>query len=286
MKKILLTFVLAAIAVASFAQITKQKTIDSGSSGPYKAIAVEEKTLTDFVIYRPSQLKQTVEKAGLLPIIVWANGACMNTSIGHERFLSEIASHGYVIVAIGAMELVPNEHAQQQTPDDELLKALDWITQQAKNEESEYYKMVNLDKIAAAGMSCGGAQAFRVAGDERVKTYMICNAGMGDMTMAGASTRSLAKLNGEIIYIIGGESDIAYQNAILDFDRIDNVPVVFANHKSAGHSGTYAAQFGGSFAQMAIDWLDWHFKNKDNSAIFLENDLSKYPDWTMKAKGF
>jgi hypothetical protein len=57
---------------------------------------------------------------------------------------------------------------------------------------------------------------------------------MGDMTMAGASTKSLENLHGDIIYITGGESDVAYANASLDYERIDNVPVVFAIIKRRG----------------------------------------------------
>ncbi len=32
-------------------------------------------------------------------------------------------------------------------------------------------------------------------------------------------------------------------------------------------------EFGGSFAQMALEWLDWQFKNKDNSDVFLDGNL-------------
>jgi dienelactone hydrolase len=178
------------------------------------------------------------------------------------------------------------ERVHEHTPDDELLKAIDWISKQANTRKSDYYKRVDLDKIAAGGQSCGGAQTLRVADDSRVKTYMIVNAGMGDMTMAGASAKSLEKLHGEIVYIIGGESDIAYKNAILDYERIKNVPVAFANHKTAGHGGTFSEEYGGSFARMALDWLDWQFKGKDNSKIFLKGELDDYPEWTMKAKNF
>jgi len=178
------------------------------------------------------------------------------------------------------------EREHKPTPDDELLKALDWISIQAKTKGTDYYKTVDLAKIAAGGHSCGGAQVLRIADDQRIKTYLILNAGMGNMTMAGASMESLKKLHGKIIYIIGGETDIAYENAILDFDRIEHVPVAFANHKTAGHGGTFAEEFGGSFAKRTLDWLDWQFKKTDNSAIFLENDLSKYPGWTMETKNF
>ena len=106
------------------------------------------------------------------------------------------------------------------------------------------------------------------------------------MTMAGASTESLKNLHGPAIYMIGGESDVAFENAVLDYDRIIHVPVVFADHTTAGHGATFSEQYGGSFAQMTCDWLNWQFKGENNSYIFLECDLSEYPDWTIKSKGF
>ena len=284
--KFLVVLALVLIVNVSYAQVVKTKIIDNGSSGNYKAVAVTEKSLPDFVVYRPKNINEAVKKEGKLPVLVWANGGCMNSSIHHERLLSEVASHGYIIIAIGKLQMTVEERIHEHTSDDELLKAIDWISRQGNSKVSDYYRNVNLEKIAAGGQSCGGAQTFRIADDNRIKTYMIFNAGMGDMTMAGASTKSLKNLHGKIVYIIGGASDVAYANAILDYDRIDNVPVAFANHTTAGHGGTFAEKFGGSFASMALDWLDWQFKGKDNAAIFLKNNLSKYPGWTMKAKGF
>ncbi len=274
------------LCTISYGQAIKSKKVDNGGSGQYKAMAATEKSLPDFVVYRPENIKKAVKKEGKLPVMVWANGGCMNSSIHHERLLTEVASHGYIIVAIGTLQMTVEERRHEHTPDDELLKALNWISEQAKTKGTDFYKNVDLKKIAAGGQSCGGAQVFRVADDSRIKTYLIVNSGMGDMTMAGASSKSLENLHGDIIYIIGGESDVAYKNALIDYERIEKVPVSFANHKTAGHGGTFAQEFGGSFAKMALDWLDWQFKGKDHSAIFLEKDLSEYPGWTMDSKNF
>jgi len=286
MKSLLILAVLFTNVFVGSAQGIKEKVIDGCGRGPYKAIAVSEETLPGFAVYRPQNIQEAVKKEGRLPVMVWANGACVNSSVEHERFLTEIASHGYVIVAIGDLQMTSEARANKSTPDTMLLTAINWMEKHAKEKGNDYYANVDLGKIAAGGMSCGGAQTLRVAADSRIKTYMIFNSGMGDMTMAGASTKSLENLHGKIIYIIGGETDIAYANAVMDYDRIKHVPVVFANLPGIGHGGTYAQEYGGSFAQMAIDWLDWQFKGKDHSALFLKNDLSKYPGWTMKAKNF
>lgn len=286
MIKTCLLGIMVTYSVLGFGQIINSKVVDNGGSGSFKAIAATEKLLPDFVVYRPENIKEAVKAEGKVPLLVWANGGCMNSSIHHEKLLTELASHGYIIVAIGTLQMTVEERRHEHTPDDELLKALDWIEEQAITKGTDYYEKVDLTKIAAGGQSCGGAQVFRVADDGRIKTYMIFNAGMGDMTMAGASTKSLENLHGSIIYIIGGESDVAYANARLDYDRIDHVPVAFANHKTAGHGGTFAEECGGSFAKMALDWLDWQFKDKDDSTIFIQKDLSEYLGWTMDAKNF
>ena len=38
---------------------------------------------------------------GKLPIIAWGNGGCANNGLSHRNFLMEIASHGYLAIAIG-----------------------------------------------------------------------------------------------------------------------------------------------------------------------------------------
>lgn len=268
------------------AAILKSKTIDGGGSGPYKAIAVSEESLPDFVVYRPDDMGRAASKEGQLPVLVWANGGCMDSSIHHERLLSEVASHGYVVVAIGKLQMTIDERVHRATADDKLLEAIEWITKQAGDTKSDYYKRVDLSKLAAGGQSCGGAQALRVADDRRIKTYLIFNAGMGPMTMAGASRESLKALHGPIVYIVGGPSDVAYRNALLDYERMDKVAVAFASVE-VGHGGTFAEEFGGSYARMGLSWLDWQLKDKgDRASVFLSSDLKAFPGWTMKAKNF
>lgn len=285
-KNSLLILLFCLLSIYSQAQIIKYKVIDDGGSGPYKAFGVTEKTLPNFVVYRPENIKKAVKKEGKLPILVWANGGCMNSSIHHEHLLSEIASHGYIIIAIGELQMTVEERTHEHTDNEELFRAIDWIKKQAINVKSNYFKNVNINKMAAAGQSCGGAQIMRIAGNKYITNYMMFNSGMGDMTMAGASSNSLKNLNGKVIYIVGGESDVAYKNALLDYERISNVPVVLANLSEGGHGGTFGEKFGGSFAQMALDWLNWQFKRKDKSALFVDYDLSSYPGWTIKSKNF
>jgi hypothetical protein len=123
-----LLLLIAATPMICHAEIIKSKTIDDGGSGLYKATAATEATLPNYVVYRPVDLNAAFKKEGKLPILVFANGGCSDTSITHEKVLSEIASYGYVVIAIGAMDGIQAQHA---------------------DESSDYYQKVDLDKTAS-----------------------------------------------------------------------------------------------------------------------------------------
>ncbi len=266
----------------------QMKVPDYGGSGPYKAIAVREKTLTDFVVYHPVNMNwATMREKGKLPVLVFANGGCMDTSIAYENMLTDIASYGYVVVAIGELQMFAQHEKDQHTPSSMVVKAMDWICQQAADKASVYYDKVDVEKIAAAGHSCGGAQVLANAADQRLKTYLILNAGMGKMKMAGASKKSLKGLHAPILYLVGGTTDVAWENAQMDYKAIKKNPVVLADNTKSGHGGTYEETNGGANARMVRAWLDWQLKGKkEHDALFLQGDLKGYDDWTIKMKNF
>ena len=277
----------------------QMKVPDFGGSGPHKAVAVRERSLPDFVVYHPVNMDaaMTVGRPGMfgggdarkvkLPVLIFCNGGCMDTSIGYENMLTDIASYGYVVVAIGELQMFPQHEKERHTPSSMVAKALDWVCKQADDPASSYYNKVDIEKIAAAGHSCGGAQVLANASDPRLKTYIILNAGMGEMTMADASKESLKNLHGPILYLVGGTTDVAWKNAQMDYDAISDVPVVLADNTKSGHGGTYGQPNGGVNARMVRSWLDWQLKgNEDLKKIFVDGDLTGYDDWTIKHKNF
>ena len=74
--------------------------IEEGGAGPYKAMALGDETLPGFTIYRPQNL-DAFGGSRKLPIILWGNGGCMNSTVGAMPFLNEIASHGFMVFGIG-----------------------------------------------------------------------------------------------------------------------------------------------------------------------------------------
>lgn len=276
----------------SFEQL---KVPDYGGSGRHKAVAVREKSLPDFVVYRPMNIDaaMTVGRPGMfatgqpkkekLPVLIFCNGGCMDTSIGYENMLTDIASYGYVVVAIGELQMMAQHEKDQHTPSSMVKRALDWICSPA----SPYYNYIDTEKIAAAGHSCGGAQVLANAVDPRLKNYLILNAGMGKMTMADASAKSLKNLHGPILYLVGGTSDVAWQNAQQDYKAIKRVPVVLADNTQSGHGGTYEQPNGGANARMVRAWLDWQLKGRqENERLFIGGDLTGYDGFTIQHKNY
>jgi len=290
MKKALISLALILCSVALSAKPMVFKRIDGGGSGPFKAIAASESSLPDFTVYRPENLLEAAGTDGTLPVIVFGNGGCVNTSVGHERFLSDLASYGYVVVAIGPFQPGTNPRpmpASVTSTDSYLMfKGLDWICNQARDEKSEYFGTVNVNQVASMGMSCGGAQAMYLSCDPRVKTLVMLNSGMGAVTMANASRTNVAAVHCPTVYILGGESDIAFKNGEADYDLIKNVPVAEVN-LPVGHGGTYAEEFGGEFSRMTRTWLDYVFKgHNEGERLFKNGDLSGFNGWTARSKNF
>jgi hypothetical protein len=89
-----------------------------------------------------------------------------------------------------------------------------------------------------------------------------------------------------ILYILGGETDVAYGNGMDDFEKINHVPVAVAN-LPVGHGGTYNEENGGSAAQVLVDWLQWQLRHDvEAAATFLGDNcgLCEDPDWTLDTK--
>jgi len=78
------------------------RTVEDGGTGPYKAIMYTDNSLTTHTVLRPNDLS-VFGKSLKLPIIAWGNGACANSPWEHINFLSEVASCGFLVIAIGPM---------------------------------------------------------------------------------------------------------------------------------------------------------------------------------------
>src|SRR5262245_59998996 len=138
-----------------------ERTVEDGGTGPYKAVALSNSSIATHTIYRPKDLSVFGDKEKL-PILAWGNGGCANSNTTHQNYLSEIASHGYLIVEIGPNQAggarggpgaggpgagAPGTAAPADgTPvpsGGTLLQAIDWATAQNANAQSPYYRKLD-----------------------------------------------------------------------------------------------------------------------------------------------
>ncbi|MBP5796046.1 MAG: hypothetical protein J6W07_04325, partial [Bacteroidales bacterium] len=151
---------LALICLGANAQTyAKSEVVEDGGSGPYKAIMVEEPSLEAHTILRPSDLSPFNE-SNPLPVLVWGNGACTNSPWEHVNFLSEIASHGFIVVATGYIPLNGERYRGPQSTSEQQIEGIDWVFKANQDPSSPYYHKLDTGNIALAGMSCGGLQTL------------------------------------------------------------------------------------------------------------------------------
>jgi hypothetical protein len=270
-------------------------------SGPYPAVMVTDSTLPGFTVYRPKDLKKLGSVR--MPLVAWGNGGCSDVGDSAKAFLSEIASHGYLVIAVGPPKPLNAEGAAEKpvagapprvgTHSSQLLDALSWAAGQATRSGGDYAGHLDPTKTAVMGQSCGGLQALEVSADPRIGTSVILDSGVlkdpPPFPMPGVVTNDkgeLAKLHAPLIYLIGGPKDIAHDNAADDFAHINQVPVFMANI-DVGHGGTFAQPNGGAFAQVATAWLQWQLKGDAAAAkMFVGANCGLCTDtaWTVQAK--
>jgi predicted alpha/beta-hydrolase family hydrolase len=290
-KQIVLLIAIGLLIGHASAQEVKSRIVENGGTGKFSSIMMTEPSLPTHTIFRPQDITVFGRKEKL-PVIAWGNGACFNSPWEHVNFLNEVASHGFLVIAIGTMPVEEGEQERSRSVSKQLLDAIDWAIAQNKDKNSPYFNKIDTKKIAVSGMSCGGLQTLEVAPDPRISTIVVCNSGLftnprgGMPGMPQMDKEHLQKIHTPTLYLLGGKSDIAYENGMDDYRRINHVPV-FVGNMDVGHGGTYSQPFGGEFARVATHWYKWQLKNdREAGKLFTGNPcgLSQSEVWTVEKK--
>lgn len=281
----------------------------NGGTGPYKAEMRSDATLTTHTIYAPRNVSAL--HGAKLPIVAWANGGCRNAGDGFRPFLTEIASHGYLVVAIGPiasalpMEMPrpaagappprvtrPNFNGKPPSSWRGMIDAIDWAIRENGRAGSDYEGRLDTSKVAVMGQSCGGLQTIKAAADPRVTTAVVWNSGTlpvaeGILPGTDVDRNSIFAMHAPVAYISGDATDVAHPNANDDFERLQTLPVFRAWMPGVGHGGTYRDRDGGPFAPVAVAWLDWQLKGDAKAATWFTGPqcgLCTDPRWVVKRK--
>ncbi len=271
------------------------KAQDPTGSGPHPAINYSDPGLPTHTVYRP----QTMQ--GRLPVILWGNGSCVNSSFGYREFLAQVASEGFIVLAIGPWrdspaprEQRPGDPAQWppfETHFSQLLDALDWVVGESQKSGSEFAGHVDTDKVAVMGHSCGALQAVKASADPRIATTLVLNSGLfpdGDQYMVRHELvrADLAKLHAPIAYFIGGETDVAWVNSEQDWLDLQKLDIMAVNaNMDVGHGGTYSMPGGGPFGAGPLAWLKYRLQGDQEAAAMFTGancGLCDAPDWQLR----
>jgi hypothetical protein len=299
------------VAAMEALRATRAALPDTPGTGAFPALKEEATSLPDHVVYRPADLGRLGSKK--LGLCLFGNGGCSNDGASSRLHLLEIASHGYLAIALGRIRTgpgatVPPEPARPPQPATNgaprtlpppatdskgLITALEWALAQNADPASPYHGRIDPTAVAVSGYSCGGLQALQVAADPRIKTLVIMNSGLFNEVTSpipgmNASKRLLGTLHTPTLYVLGGETDIAYKNGMDDFARIDHVPVFVGNVIGVGHGGTYWEPNGGKAAAAVVAWLDWQLRGDKRAAeMFVGESCGLCVDaaWKIDKKG-
>jgi len=273
-------------------------------SGDYPATREEPATLPTHTIYRPADLA----KSPKLPVLLWANGGCRNTSVEFTRFLGEMASHGYLVIAVGRSNIpflvirgsiaaVADQKDANGNPlivsdPAAMIKALDWAIAENSRKDSPLYGKVDTSKVATMGQSCGGPQAFKAAHDSRVTTVIALNSSFptehAPGMVGGANDGWTAeKLAIPAALFNGGPADNGFTGTEACYKALSpTLPVLKASLTTVGHTGAYPMpdlRWSGA----VLAWLDWQLKgDKQAPGVFSGPNCSlcKDPDWWIDSQ--
>ncbi len=288
--------VLSSIAIAqppgvTMEMINRQLPLEGAPQaepGPYATMTEGAFNSPRHILFRPAELN-AFPAQDTLPVVVWGNGGCAIGNPQYGGFLGTIASHGFLVLTTTAIE---GEERRQQNAGD-LLGAIAWAETENARAGSPLQGKIDTTQVAIMGQSCGGFLSVALGSDPRVGTIGVFNSGVqAPNPNAPASvfptTDALAQLHGPVLLINGGEVDFMMEPSHTNFDLINHVPVFYGARDNAGHTATMYHPGGGEFANVASNWLRYHFKGDAEAGSMFkgaECSLCTNPNWEIDAKG-
>lgn len=271
-------------------------------------------------IYRPANFVSMEKPA---PVIVWANGGCSRNDQDWKGLYESWAGAGYVVITVsepGAKprpqaefdrirKLIAAENAGTAPPrpprpkqeggitgatKDALefqAEAFDWAARSNATSGGAYEGKLDVERIAAAGNSCGGVTSLYLAArDPRVKSvYVLSGSSIGP----GASQEEVSALLGTVtapsIWIVGGPEDAARAAAEKDYNGIRaGTPAVLMRRASYDHAQmTFEPPIRRDAAEIGLTWFDATLRGDPKAVELLTTKgcaTCQPADWSIWAK--
>ena len=251
-----------------------------GAIDTYHPVIREGAPFPGYTVYRPAG-------PGRYPLVVWGNGGARGSNEEFQTFLSQVAAHGFVIIAIGELDarFCPLIGAPDPA---KMTWVIDWFINDTEDGEgAELRHQIEGSKVAVMGQSAGAAQAWGAAAHPAVSSMASWN---GGSAIGIQHPERRGAVHAPVLIVCGGPHDFATEWSRVDYEALpSNIPAVFVEHVGAGHIGLFhgtndpqAALAGATVigqevevqaSTLAVHWLDYTLNgNKEAGRYFLGDD--------------
>jgi dienelactone hydrolase len=203
------------------------------SGAPVPITKESSANLPGYNIYRPADM--TV--GAPLTVIAWANGGCVRRDATWNTILERWASEGFFVIAVTGLPNSDPAAPGRFTVEDQAA-AIEWAIRENGNPSSPYANRLDLNRIVAAGNSCGGMTSLALASrDARVKSvYILSGSSLGPNTTKEAAAALMSKVSAPVLFIVGGEEDIARKPSNLDYSLLrDGIAAMVVSRSGGDH---------------------------------------------------
>ena len=143
-----------------------------------------------------------------------------------------------------------------------LIVYLDWAIAENEKSSCPYYQSLDVKKVSTNGVSCGGLMAIGTVGDPRITAWGVTSSGM-----ARVNDDFYELVHTPVLFVEGGESDIAYAGGTKGFETIStklDVTVLWFS-KDLSHGSDLFTPNGGDFTRIILAWLNWQPKGHETA---------------------
>lgn len=224
------------------------RVVENGGAGSWKAVVIEDGALPGIRLYAPRDMEAAVAKT-TLPVVLFE----AKDKDRYDGFLNEIASFGYVVV-----------NTAGQDPD----MVLDALRSRPGTFPGGRGDLAAWDRVALVS-AMGSDTAVPSRAPETI-VYLHSSGPRPEVPR---------------LYLTGGLDSGVVMQVQEAFDSDEDVFVAAATYP-AGEEGTYSAAFGGSYATLTLQWLEWQLKDKTwQRTIFTGEDcICVYTGWGIQYK--
>lgn len=241
-----------------------------------------------FNVHYPTTMPEGVTK---LPIVVWANGGCVNSDFTWVPLFERWAKGGFVVLSLS-----------NNAPEDDLNAQLSMLAMTTKVEHAQLIDeaakldasgplagKLDLERVVVSGNSCGGVTSLEVAAeDERTTAVFVLS---GSSAVGSTNNTVMKAITVPVGYIVGSESeDIAAPNALMDYDAMnEGVPAMVVSRRAGDHmTVSTEPEIAPEVAEIALNWMDlalYGTKAAFDELSSMNRCANCTPgDWMMKSK--